>query len=139
MEILSSVRIVVENGGKLTLLLGNNAGVTGDGDLFCVTVKPAAMGSAKVSLAEAEFASYDGDGESFVQVVFGTASVETVIDYSIYDANRDGVVNLLDITRAQRAYGTSAGDANWNARADGNKDGVVDISDLILIANNYRK
>ena len=125
--------------GKLTLLLGNNAGVTGDGDLFRITVKPTGVGTAKVSLAEAEFASYDGDGESFVQVVFGTASVETVIDYSVYDANRDGVVNLLDITRAQRAYGTSAGDANWNARADGNKDGVVDISDLILIANNYRK
>ena len=31
------------------------------------------------------------------------------------------------------------GDANWNARADVNRDGVVDINDLILIMNHYSK
>ena len=53
--------------------------------------------------------------------------------------NQDGTVNQLDITRAQRTYGTVEGDANWNPLADVNHDGVVDINDLILILNNYSK
>ena len=45
--------------------------------------------------------------------------------------NRDGVVNQLDITRAQRHYGSD------NEICDVNDDGEVDIEDLILIRNNY--
>ena len=65
--------------------------------------------------------------------------METTITYSIYDVNEDGIVDQLDITRAQRAYGASDGDDNWIARADVNHDGTVDINDLILILNNYSK
>ena len=60
-------------------------------------------------------------------------SVETKIDYSIYDVNRDGVVNQLDLTRAQRHYGTD------DEICDVDNNGTVDIGDLILILNNYTK
>ena len=56
-----------------------------------------------------------------------------------YDVNEDGVVNLLDITRSQRYYGMREGDQGWYARADVNSDGTVDVSDLILILNNFSK
>ena len=45
--------------------------------------------------------------------------------------NKDGVVNLLDMTRAQRYYGS------FHPDADVNDDNKVDIDDLILIFNNY--
>ena len=50
---------------------------------------------------------------------------------SPFDVNGDGVVNLLDMTRAQRWYDTD------NAEADVNDDGTVDIEDLILIFRNF--
>ena len=49
------------------------------------------------------------------------------------DVNQDGTVNQLDITRAQRSYGTA------NDLADVNDDGTVNIDDMILILNNYSK
>ena len=49
------------------------------------------------------------------------------------------LVDLLDITRAQRCYGMNEGDKDWNPLADVNSDHVVDINDLILILNNYTK
>jgi hypothetical protein len=51
-------------------------------------------------------------------------------EYSICDVNRDGVVDQLDVTRAQRYYGTA------DSVCDVNGDGTVDIEDLILILNH---
>jgi len=42
-------------------------------------------------------------------------------------------VNQLDITRAQRSFGGN------DALADVNDDGTVDITDFVLILNNYSK
>lgn len=53
-----------------------------------------------------------------------------------YDVNADNVINILDITEAQRFYQVSSNDTdNWSAaqKADVNADGRVDIQDLIDI------
>lgn len=53
-----------------------------------------------------------------------------------YDVNADSVINILDITEAQRFYQVSSSDTdNWSAaqKADVNADGQVDIQDLIDI------
>lgn len=53
-----------------------------------------------------------------------------------YDVNADNVINILDITEAQRFYQVSSSDTdNWSAaqKADVNADGRVDIQDLIDI------
>ena len=82
--------------------------------------------------------AYDKEqGEATVNCILANASVVTTLAYDVYDVNRDGVVNLLDITRAQRYYGLTVEDATWNAIADVNSDGVVDIADLILILNHF--
>ena len=129
--------------GVLTAILGNNQGVSGAEAAGMAAVKIAATGKTgdvTVTLADAVLSSYNGpDNEAFTAYVLDNASVTTKVDYSVYDVNQDGTVNQLDITRAQRAYGAVPGDANWNARADVNHDGVVDINDLILVLNNYSK
>ncbi len=51
--------------------------------------------------------------------------------YSRYDVNCDGVVDQLDMTRAQRYY------LKQNPRCDLDGDGWVRISDFILIMLNY--
>ena len=62
----------------------------------------------------------------------GEATVTfTILALSPYDINKDGVVNLLDVTRAQRFYGL----ADSAADIDGN--GAVGIEDLVLILNNF--
>lgn len=53
-----------------------------------------------------------------------------------YDVNDDSVINILDITEAQRFYQVSSSDTdNWAAalKADVNADNKVDIQDLIDI------
>lgn len=54
------------------------------------------------------------------------------------DVNGDGKVNIDDMIAWDAAYGTKAGDLNWNPQADINGDGVVDNLDGYLILQNYR-
>ena len=51
------------------------------------------------------------------------------------DADRDGVVNVLDLATLANNDGTTSG-ATW-ARADFNGDGAVDVHDLAALANTY--
>lgn len=52
-----------------------------------------------------------------------------------YDVNVDSVIDILDITEAQRFYQVSSRDDGWDAakKADVNADNKVDIQDLIDI------
>ncbi len=126
--------------GVLTVLAANNAGVTASEptELLTVICPVVAVGDAVVTLEDASLSAYFGtNSETYLDVTYGSQSVTTEVGYSIYDVNEDGVVDQLDITRAQRAYGAVEGDANWIDRADIDDNGTVDIKDLILILNNY--
>jgi len=118
--------------GVLTVVIAENNGVTGDGDLLKITAKSAGVtGEGTVSVAEAVL-SADNEGEAvFVQAILDNASMTVTFSGSRYDVNRDGVVNLLDMTRAQRSFGKA------NEAADVNASGTVDINDLILILQNF--
>lgn len=52
-----------------------------------------------------------------------------------YDVNADSVIDILDITEAQRFYQASSSDDNWadEQKADVNGDNKVDVQDLIDI------
>jgi len=91
------------------------------------------VGETTLTPTSAVFSSYSGESEVFVPAILGEAGVVKV-DYLIYDVNCDGVVDQLDITRAQRLFGKQT-----DGRADIDKDGEVTINDLILIINNYTK
>jgi len=125
--------------GKLTVILGHNEGAFDASDLCTLTLTPREKaGHAVVSVKSAQLAAYLGEyDETFVPVDLSGASVTTYVEYNVYDVNKDGTVNLLDMTRAQRYYGKTDKDEGWNAHADVNRDGEVNVDDLVLILNNY--
>ena len=53
------------------------------------------------------------------------------------DLNKDGTVELYDLVRAAQAFGSKPGDTNWDKDADMIRDGVINILDIIVVANNY--
>ena len=121
--------------GKISAVLFNIAGVTGDAEILTVVGAPTGTpADVAVAIENIVLSAYVGEGEEFVSAVYGVKAVETAVDYSIYDVNEDGTVDQLDITRAQRLYGQAT-----TTKADVDKDGEVTIDDLILILNNYSK
>ena len=114
------------------MVAANAAAVNGEAELMKLRLKPTKQsGEATVVLTSAELSCYLGqESETFVLADLSQAALTVQVRYNRYDVNHDGVVNLLDVTRAQRYYGTD------NATCDVNDDGQVDIADLILILNH---
>lgn len=52
------------------------------------------------------------------------------------DLNRDGRVNVDDITLVTSNFGRATADAT-DARADANSDGLVNIDDLTIVTSNF--
>jgi hypothetical protein len=61
----------------------------------------------------------------------GTASRAT--EMAIGDVNKDGAVDSTDLGLMGAAWGTFAGDPNWNPACDLMPDGVVDSTDLGIL------
>lgn len=57
----------------------------------------------------------------------------------ITDLNKDGTVNILDISIVARAFGTKLGDPKWEATSDLDKNGVVNIIDISMVARDFGK
>lgn len=53
------------------------------------------------------------------------------------DVNGDNVVSLGDLGQLRAAFGSAAGDSNWNPNADLNGDGVVSLADLGILRSNF--
>lgn len=53
-----------------------------------------------------------------------------------YDANLDGVIDLNDLARFAKAFGSKVGDKSYDPAADLNGDGVVDEQDVTLFFNH---
>ena len=52
------------------------------------------------------------------------------------DSNSDGVINKADAAIVQHAFASASGDVTFDARADLNRDGAVDVLDFSLLALN---
>ncbi|NIS80944.1 MAG: hypothetical protein GTO14_12205, partial [Anaerolineales bacterium] len=50
------------------------------------------------------------------------------------DVNEDNRIDVIDLTIASLAYGSFNGEPGYNSNVDINKDGWVDMSDLVVIA-----
>jgi len=55
------------------------------------------------------------------------------------DVNHDGQIDIVDISMVGRAFGSKAGDPNWNPDADINKDGKVDDTDMYMVEEMFKK
>jgi parallel beta-helix repeat protein len=53
------------------------------------------------------------------------------------DINGDGTVDNEDLTLLAQAFGSIPTTPTWNPQADFNKDNIVNITDLYLLAKNY--
>ena len=100
-------------------------------------------GATEVRIVDVKAAVTEGDPPvaTLLDCVIDNGAAGTVVKkyYSIYDVNKDGAVDLLDISYAMHFYMVGAGDADWvyAGACDVNGDGIVDIEDLILILANY--
>ncbi|HYI95699.1 MAG TPA: dockerin type I domain-containing protein, partial [Bryobacteraceae bacterium] len=68
----------------------------------------------------------------------GIASFSTVVALrpsaqKAGDLNDDGIVGCLDVSLVRASFGKRAGQTGFDARADVNRDGVVNISDLAYV------
>jgi D-alanyl-D-alanine-carboxypeptidase/D-alanyl-D-alanine-endopeptidase len=55
------------------------------------------------------------------------------------DLNKDGKVNIQDISIVAVAYGSLPGIPKWNEQADIDKNGVINIVDISTVARDYGK
>ena len=127
--------------GKVTLLDMTAVGISGEAELFTMVfnVKEGVLGAADVKLNYIVM-SY-GNGEQVAAEIVGGGVATTVFEqyYSIYDVNKDGVIDLNDITYALQFLLVQDGDPGWEeAKAvNVNGDDIIDTKDLILILANY--
>ena len=79
------------------------------------------VSSVTSGLSVAKHAVPDLDGDMFLRVKPKNPA----------DVNRDGVVNILDLTLVVQAFGTD------KPEADVNGDGIVNVFDLVFVANQF--
>jgi len=127
------------------VLVNLNGGISSTGalDIFEMVFASNSnlLGTAEIRLVDAVLSGYDNaDKAVYIDSLIVNNLVQTTIGqyFSVYDVNRDGVVDQLDLTVAQMFFMAKEGDANWATakRADVNGDGRIDIEDSILILKN---
>lgn len=69
-------------------------------------------------------------------VFFNAPDVTSAAGVSI-DLDGSGRIDGFDLGRIGMAYGSKAGDPNWNPDADLNGDGLIDGSDLTLFGSDF--
>jgi branched-chain amino acid transport system substrate-binding protein len=120
--------------------------------LATVTWNDTLMGKAKLRIGQSILVDNTGTtaqwtGKEMMDVIWPRNVTVTKIIYPKYpwswatvpDVNRDGKVDILDISTAAKAFGTSRGDARYTFEADVNQDGKVNIMDIAQIAKNWAK
>jgi hypothetical protein len=130
--------------GRVTLVnLNGDVSTVGTLDIFKMVFSSNdnLLGTTNVKLISAVLSGYDDANIAiYIEALLANDVVQTTFGqyFSVYDANRDGIVDQLDLTTAQLYFMAEEGDTNWSVAkfADVNGDGRVDIEDLILILNN---
>ncbi|MCL2060509.1 MAG: hypothetical protein FWH01_15905 [Oscillospiraceae bacterium] len=80
-----------------------------------------------------------GGKEVVVSILYNTASTIFEKNYSPYDLNKDGIVDILDLSLALKYLNTHAGDTYWDEakKVDYNGDNIIDLNDLYILLENY--
>ena len=121
-------------------MLYNPEAPSGDFDIMNLTfnVEEGKLGLTDVKLDNVKI-SYAGEPIDFLYAS-NKVTTELIQWYSRYDVNKDGVIDLNDLTYALQFLGVSSGDPEWEQAEVCNVNDVddeIDINDLILILTNY--
>ena len=109
-------------------------------DLFTYVIRSSAEqeGEIEVTVEQAIF-TYAEDNDLYYADVTGATASTAVSAKDPYDIDGDGDFDQADITAAQGYYRAAEGDENWDEarKADVNRDGVVDLTDLVELATAW--
>ena len=110
--------------------LGKDGGSDGDGTLVTIEFKLKEFAEEALGLHNVSLSNSAGARVSYSLLVYPVVATDMFPDE---DVNRDGIVNVLDLT----VVAQSLGEANpTNPRADVNDDGIVNALDLVTVAKN---
>lgn len=103
--------------------------------LVGLPVKNGVTGNIAMTVTAAQCAGINTEDDSLMTgtvTVNGSPASNHIVSY---DVNADNVINILDITEAQRFYQATSTGSDWATaqKADVNGDNKVDIQDLINI------
>lgn len=123
------------------LVIKNTANLASvsEGDIAYVDQEKAVDGSVTFKLG-VDTAKY---GEKFTVYVGGTgvaAPASAPLSFSNGgpgDADGDGMVNIKDYNLIIGAFGSAAGGATYDEKADLNSDGMVNIKDYNIVIENF--
>ena len=118
---LSDLQLVGNSIADLSPLVANTG--LGNGDTVDVKINP---------LSDASIHTYIPVLQSRgVRVTFDEPAPTPVVNPEPADANRDGVVNVLDLVLVSQYFGQA------HRQADINGDGIVNILDLVFVAQHF--
>jgi Cohesin domain len=116
-----------------TAVAHDYAPITGNHTMASITFRIKNTGSSGLNLTACK--AGDASGNPLIcETVDGVFRLSPVIPG---DINLDGIVNINDAILASLAYGSSVGGANWNALADLDGNGLIDIFDMIRLAQAF--
>ena len=112
--------------GKITGISGafiGDGGVSGTGTLLSINFRAKEVGEGSLRLLNVTLSQANRR-----KIPYSIDISRVIVE--AYDANQDGVVNVLDLTLIAQHFG------QVNPQADVNGDGTVDIFDLIAVAQH---
>jgi hypothetical protein len=132
--------------------------INGNGvvDLADLTLLAKAFGSCQGDANYDQKADFDKDNcvtttdQAFLQKYYGKKTTEITqckvvapsipeSEYKCPDINGNGVVDLADLTLLAKAFGSCQGDANYDQKADFDKDNCVTTTDQAFLQKYYGK
>jgi len=133
--------LVNQTRGKVYLavtLLGDPPAKMGNGTLATVTFRANSTGNSILNILDIPWdklilSPQAGPPYEDVNILNGFTEVVSP------DLNSDSEVDLQDLTLQKSAFGSRPGNPRWNPKADVNRDNIINIVDVALIAINFGK
>lgn len=88
-----------------------------------------------VSISEDFTGVYDWNTKGYISIDKTVFLNEGRNRYLPEDINQDYVINIVDLTFVCSLYNLKSGEKGWNKNADINKDNIIDIYDIVKVAN----
>jgi ABC-type transport system substrate-binding protein len=111
---------------------GTTEGTSGSGRLATITFSVKAYGNSSLKLKGFTKLS-DSDGIRIYHVALDGYFDNT----HPADINKDGTVDIKDLSIISKSYGYMEGEPEYNPDADLNDDGIIDLMDLVIAAFDF--